>query len=57
MGVGVMTKEQAECFLHILGTLVDQQAAQAKALEAIATSLDSLDGQIMDLSYYIRYQQ
>jgi hypothetical protein len=52
-----MTKEQTEYFLHLLGALVEAHGAQAKALESIATSLDSLDGQIMDLSYFIRYQK
>jgi hypothetical protein len=55
MGVGVMTKEQAECFLHIMGTLVDQQERQAVALEALITVLGSIDGQLMDLTYHIRY--
>jgi hypothetical protein len=50
-----MTKEQAECFLHIMGTLIDQQERQAMALECIITALGAIDGNLMDLTYHIRY--
>ena len=52
-----MNKEQIEYLLSLMGALVETQTQQAEVMERMATSLEAIDAQIMDLSYHIRYGQ
>jgi hypothetical protein len=50
-----MKDEQIEYLLHLIGALVESQTQQAEVMQRIATSLEAIDAQIMDLSYHVRY--
>lgn len=51
-----MSNLQMEHLLHLLKTMVTQQARQAKALEDIGASLDTLNDRIYDLPYRLRQE-
>jgi hypothetical protein len=46
-----------EYLLALMGALVETQTQQAEVMERMASSLNSIDAQIVDLSYHIRYGQ
>jgi hypothetical protein len=53
--VSNVSTEQFEYLLHLMGALVESQTQQAEVMGRIATSLEAIDAQIMDLSYHFRY--
>jgi hypothetical protein len=44
-----------EYLLALMGALVESQTQQVEVMARMASSLEAIDAQIMDLSYHIRY--